>query len=93
MNTFTINKIYPNGSVDVTFSIDNKMHNISGAPVSDADALTAYLNDWAIAYEAGLAVQTVDVPTEVHDLVGKAQAVEVPVDPAPLDQTPDAVTP
>lgn len=67
---FTINKINDNGSVDVTFDIDKKKQNISGAPVADAETLTAFLKEYEVAYIAGLEATKVEVADDVADLVG-----------------------
>jgi hypothetical protein len=88
-NTYTINAINANGTVDVTFSVDGKRQNIDGLPVGSADALTAALNDYAVAYAAGLEVQAANVappvvPADVSALVGQPQTV---VD-APASDTP-----
>lgn len=67
---YTINKINDKGSVDVTFDIDKKKQNISGAPISDAEALTAYLSDYEVAYITGLEATKVEVAKDVAALVG-----------------------
>lgn len=78
MDKFTINKINTDGSIDVTFSSDNKKQNLSGFPVGDKEALVAALSDYAIAYKAGLDVAAPDVVApEVTAIVGKAQDVVV----------------
>lgn len=67
---FTINKINDNGSVDVIFDIDKKKQNISGAPITDVESLTAFLKEYEVAYTAGLEATKVEVADDVADLVG-----------------------
>lgn len=68
--SFTLNKINTNGSVDVTFDIDKKKQNISDAPITDAEALTAFLKEYEAAYIAGLDATKVEVADDVASLVG-----------------------
>lgn len=79
MATYTINLIKPDGSVDVTFSVDGKKQNLSGKSVGDKEMLASELNDYALAYEAGLATKTVVVDPAAKALEGKAQTVEAVV--------------
>lgn len=74
MNTFTINQIHDNGSVDVTFSVDGKKQNISGLSVGNADKLAEELVNYMAAYESGLQVQETKKPeidSESQAMVGK----------------------
>ena len=83
-DTYTIKAI--NGTeVTVVFSIDNKTQKLSGLPTEDADALSAYLSQYAIDYKAGLDLQAI-VPVVdplALQLINKPQTV--------VDPTPDVV--
>lgn len=76
--TFTIKKINKDGSIDVSFSVDKKMQNISGFPIDDAEALQSALGDYEIAYMAGLEIVTPVISDDVTALVGKT--LTAPVD-------------
>lgn len=79
METFTINSINEDGSVDVTFSSDSKKQNLSGLPiVGDKEALNTALSNYAVAYKNGLnVIEKPQASTEVIALVGKPQTVDI----------------
>ena len=54
---YTIQSINNDGSIDVSFDIDGVVQNLSGAPLTDVDALNQFLFDYGTAYENGI-VQT-----------------------------------
>ena len=78
---YTITKVNKDGSVDVTFDIDNKPQNISGLDVTDADVLKQQLSDYGTAYEAGKALEVTTPDAAVLALIGKPQEAIVAIDP------------
>jgi hypothetical protein len=77
MDTYTINKIYDDGRVDVTFSVDEKMQNIDCKNViTDKNLLHTFLSYYAKSYREGLAVENPVPDNNIIDIVGQAQAVE-----------------
>lgn len=76
MSTFRIVKINTNGSVDVSFSCDNKVQNISDLPIDNAEMLGKALSEYGKAYEAGLATEPNNASPEVQGLIGQVKNVE-----------------
>ena len=75
---YTIQSINNDGSIDVSFDIDGVVQNLSGAPLTDVDALNQFLFDYGTAYENGI-VQTSSpvISPDVEALVGQPMAVSV----------------
>lgn len=81
MSTFTITKIDKElGHVSVVYSVDGIEQTMCDAPLDDAAALQAFLNDYGKRYEVGLA-QVQAVPPSVDALVGKPVEITAPVTP------------
>lgn len=77
MNTYKITNIdAEKGHVSVIFSVDGKEQTMCDAPLGDAVALDAFLTNYGLAYEAGLA-QAVVVPAEVTAMIGETKTVDV----------------
>lgn len=76
MDTYKINAIKTDGSVDVTFSVDGLKQNISGLPVDDADALDEALCKYGLAYASGLEKAAVEVSDDAKALVGVSKEVK-----------------
>lgn len=74
--SYTIKSINTNGSVDVSFSIDKKIQNLSGKNVENAEALKAELTEYEAAYVAGIEAAAASIPQEVKDLVGETITTE-----------------
>ena len=76
MSSYTIAKIYDDGRIDVSFDVDAKVQNLSGAPLEDKAALDVYLANYCQAYEVGLRVVAgPTVSDEIVKIVGKAQVI------------------
>jgi FKBP-type peptidyl-prolyl cis-trans isomerase (trigger factor) len=74
MQTFKIVKdsIKPDGTLQVAFSVDGKLQNLSGMPVGDEKALEVALNEYGEAYARGLEmVAPVEIKPEVKALENK----------------------
>lgn len=75
MNTYKIIKINDNGTIDVSFSCDNKVQNLSGFPLSDANELDNAIVAYGIAYADGLKVEKPIIDKSVESLIGKVQEI------------------
>ena len=76
---YTIQSINKDGTINVSFDIDNKTQNLSGAPIDDASALSDFLFTYGTAYEDGISLFTPPaVDPAVQAQIGKPQVAVAP---------------
>lgn len=72
---FTVNKVNVDGTVEVTFDVDNVKQNLSGMNVLDEKALVLQIAEYGVAYESGKQLEAKVIPQKVKDLVGKTYKI------------------
>ena len=78
---YSLDKIYDDGRIDVTFDVDGLTQNLSGAPLDDLDALNQFLFDYGTSYTNSInSIQPPVISADVQALVGQSVSLEKVMD-------------